>query len=73
MNNTIMVKIKRRYDMKVLKLKSSLWSPCAVALFVSLMFFGSEAQAWRGGGGGFHGGGGGFPASRAVAGRGNDT
>jgi hypothetical protein len=44
--------------MKSMKAKSAFWSLFAVALLVALPFFGSEAQAWRGGGGGFHGGGG---------------
>jgi hypothetical protein len=44
--------------MKVMILRSLFWSLFVVALLVALPFFCSEAQAWRGGGGGFHGGGG---------------
>jgi len=44
--------------MKSMKAKSAFGSLFAVALLVALPFFCSEAQAWRGGGGGFHGGGG---------------
>ena len=45
--------------MKLIKLKSPLWSLFVVALLVALPFLCSEAQAQRRGGGGSHGGGGG--------------
>jgi hypothetical protein len=44
--------------MRSMKTKSVFWSLCALALLLTLPFFGSEAQAWRGGGRGFYGGGG---------------
>ncbi len=44
--------------MKSMKLKSPFWSLFAVALLVGLPCLCSEAQAYRGGGGGYHGGGG---------------
>jgi hypothetical protein len=59
--------------MRSMRTKSAFWSLCAVALLLTLPFFCSEAQAWRGGGGfsgGSFRGGGGYatgPRGGAVA------
>ena len=49
---------KKEVSHEAEKLKSPFWSLFVVALLVGLPFLGSEAQAYRGGGGGYHGGGG---------------